>query len=454
MGDILNRMVNAMSQENMPTSSNPNPDALEIQRDDCPICGGLGVVRYEVPIDDPRFGKLFKCPGDHPALEDERQERFRKISNLQAYEDKTFANFETERPGLSIAENRSLLLAYDVARRFASNPDGWLLLEGTYGCGKSHLAAAVGNARLDAGDSVLFVTAPDLLDHLRSTYSASSEIDYGEMFTRIRNAPFLIIDDLGAESPSEWAQEKLFQLLNHRYSHRLPTIITTNVDLDRLDGRVRSRLLDEAIIHRAKIMAPDYRTVTQSEQQQFSSLVLYHDMHFENFDTQTNTVNGERDNLDKALRAAWDYAIKPQGWLIILGEYGTGKTHLAASIAHYRQQHGEDVLFLTTPDLLDYLRKTFNPDATVTLARRLQQLRNTHLLILDDLDTDNASSWAKEKLFQILEHRYAAAKPTVITTAKSIEDTNPRIRTRLLDKQRCSIFALTVPDYATRMNRR
>ena len=100
------------------------------------------------------------------------------------------------------------------------------------------------------------------------------------MFDRLRNAPLLILDDLGVENPSAWAQEKLFQLLNHRYSHMLPTVITTNADLDMLDPRIRSRLLDDTIIHRIRISAPDYRTPVQNQRDELSSLPLYreHDL--------------------------------------------------------------------------------------------------------------------------------------------------------------------------------
>ena len=75
------------------------------------------------------------------------------------------------------------------------------MLEGPYGCGKTHLAAAIGNQRLAHGDMVLFITTPDLLDHLRSTYGPSSEIGYDEMFDRIRGAHLLISRRSGGRKP-------------------------------------------------------------------------------------------------------------------------------------------------------------------------------------------------------------------------------------------------------------
>ncbi|HLU11961.1 MAG TPA: ATP-binding protein, partial [Oceanobacillus sp.] len=271
--DLLNGMDDGTSPGSTPISSNTE-EICSIcgQRD---LCGGLGYVRYDLPVEHPDFGKLFRCPNNR-YVDPERRERLRKLGNLDAFTDKTFDTFKTDLPMLTPTQRQSLEMALNVARSYANNPDGWLLLEGTYGCGKTHLAAAVGNARLDFEDAVLFITTPDLLDHLRNTYSASAELGYDEMFDRVKNAPLLILDDLGVENPSGWAQEKLFQLLNFRHSRRMATIITTNVDLEMLDPRVRSRLLDESVIRRVRITAPDYRTPVQSQNDQLSNLALYH----------------------------------------------------------------------------------------------------------------------------------------------------------------------------------
>ncbi len=445
-------MGNDMFPENTPTSSNIEPD-----NNSCRICGqesqceNLGVIRYDVPVGDPRFGKLFRCPNNPIEADTERHQRLRRISNLDAYADKNFYNFVVEQPTLKQAERQSLDVALTIAARYAETPEGWLLLEGTYGCGKTHLAAAVGNERLQRGEMVLFITVPDLLDHLRGAYAPSSEVTYDETFERIRNATLLILDDLGAESPSPWAKEKLFQLLNHRYARRLPTVITTNVDLDMLDPRIRSRLLDSELTKRGKILAPDYRTYARSQSDQLSSLATYADMTFETFDPYTNLNNEQLQNIRRAAEKAFEYAKSPQDWLVIIGPNATGKTHLAAAIANYRQQQGADVVFVTVPELLDHLRVTFNPNATTSFDQRFQMVRNTPLLVLDDLSTEG-SPWAKEKLFQILDYRYVSRRPTVITTDKMLENFDPRIRTRLMDVRRCTIFALKVPDYPSRLN--
>jgi len=130
-----------------------------------------------------------------------------------------------------------------------------------------------------------------------------------------------------------------------------------------------------------------------------------------------------------------------------LGTYGTGKTHLAAAIAKYRQAAGDDPIFTVVPDLLDHLRATFNPNSPVSYDSVFNQVRNARLLILDDLGTQNTTPWAREKLFQILNFRYETKAPTVITTSVKLENMDPRIKSRMLDARVCKIYVLEVPPF-------
>lgn len=396
---------------------------------------------------------MFRCPNNPIELDDDRRERIRRLSNLTVFVDKTFDRFETKLEGLTPLQIRSLEIALVKAMYFAEYPNGWLLIEGTYGCGKTHLAAAIGNRRLELGDMVLFVTTPDLLDHLRSTYGPTSEVAYDEMFDRICAAPLLILDDLGAENPSPWAQEKLFQILNHRYTHRLATVITTNVELERFDPRVRSRLLDQNLTLHVQISAPDYRTPGQTQHHVIGDLANYADMTFETFDTLTGLNGSHQESVQFALNVAHTYAQNPQGWLVILGDYGVGKTHLAASVAHFQHQRGKAVIFVTVPNLLDYLREAFKPDAPVSFGQLFNTVREAPMLVLDDLSTENASSWAREKLFQIIDHRYVGNLPTIITSSAKLESLDRRIISRVLDKRRCVNIAIVAPSYAQRISR-
>ena len=96
---------------------------------------------------------------------------------------------------------RMFSAAYQAALAYADNPTGWLALTGPNGSGKTHLAAAIANRCIERGSPVFFVHVPDLLDDLRSTYSPNSAMSYSELFEQVNEAPLLILDGLGTQSP-------------------------------------------------------------------------------------------------------------------------------------------------------------------------------------------------------------------------------------------------------------
>jgi DNA replication protein DnaC len=99
------------------------------------------------------------------------------------------------------------------------------------------------------------------LDHLRATFSPDSPVAYDELFEQIKTVPLLVLDDLGAETSTPWAEEKLYQIVVYRHESRMPTIITTSFEIDQLEGtkpRIASRLMD-TIVDWVPIQAPNYR---------------------------------------------------------------------------------------------------------------------------------------------------------------------------------------------------
>jgi DNA replication protein DnaC len=318
------------------------------------------------------------------------------------------------------------------------------VLFGPSGCGKTHLAAAIANHRLELGREVFFAVVPDLLDHLRGTFGPNSDISYDDLFEGVRNTPLLILDDLGVQSSSPWALEKLFQLLNHRFNADLPTVITLN-SLERLDSRLRARLEDRRVA----------RIPVQSHEGQIAQALLaelpegLRVCRFDNFEV------GNR-SLDHAWQVAEQFAAGPKGWLVLTGVVGCGKTHLAAAIANELRGRGTLTGFEIVPDLLDELRKTFAPTSEITYDQRSEAIRNAPVLILDDYGAHSSTPWAEEKLFQLLNHRFNSRLPTVVTTNLPLTDASmlasappqeQRIFSRLLDPELSQVVRIDAPPY-------
>ena len=138
----------------------------------------------------------------------------------------------------------------------------------------------------------------------------------------------------------------------------------------------------------------------------------FQNMNFENFN-----INSEN---ELAIAIAKDYVNKnitsaEANGLIIMGESGVGKTHLAASIANKLIENDKIVLMGRLTTLLDMIKETFK-DNTKSENELIELYSNVDMIIIDDLGTEKISNWALEKLYTIIENRNENRLPIIITT--------------------------------------
>jgi DNA replication protein DnaC len=420
-----------------------------------------------VSLGHPDFGKALPCRCVVEESEERRSARLLRYSNLGPLTRLTFDNLIEGGRSSNPRDQESFALCTAAAREFAEEPQGWLVLMGPSGCGKTHVAAAVANCCIRNGQPALFVVVPDFLDHLRASYhparppaagdglgldraqpgadaAPADELSYDRLFEQVRNAPVLILDDLGAQSATPWAQEKLFQLINHRFNSQMPTIVTTASEMEELDERLASRLGDPSL-SRVFRLGPG-RSGRQGKASMLS-LSLLREMTFETFDVGSLSLDAETSgNMRRAFTIARNYAREPDGWLVLLGGTGCGKTHLAAAIAHEWQAAGRQFEFFVVPDLLDALRSAQgrDDDAAFSTAERL---RTCGYLVLDDLGVHSSTPWAQEKLFQILNYRYNAKLATVVTIQGTMDNIPDSWASRMNDAKVSLVFEIMAPDY-------
>jgi DNA replication protein DnaC len=484
----------AKMQSDIPKASSTNtstgikPKSELLGNPNCPYCQGVGFVRYEVPMGHEKFGKIEICVCRGSDVAQKARNRLYALSSLDRLSHLTFENFSVSgnpksKHAITQIEKDNLEFARTVCRDYAELLNGWILLEGSYGCGKTHLAAAIANAAVSRGVPTLFITVPDLLDSLRFSYN-SPETTFEARFEDIRTANLLVMDDFGTQNATGWGQEKLFQIINYRYINKLPTVVTTNLILDEIESRIRSRLQDEELVKHIRLLTLDYRHPEETSNPGLSMLALrdIKEMTFLNWQDRQNEIGQEVvtvktierkgaggyavkdkeierekvtqehiNRLKKAHDAAADFAENPRGWLVLLGSSYCGKTHLAAAIGHMRMGNGGQAIMTDISVLLDYLKQTFRPNADVSFDRRFYEIRTAPLLILDGFKESNMNSaWAEDKLYQILNYRYYDNLPTVITSnldPDSFAKSHPSLWNKILDPTKCLVFSIDMPPF-------
>lgn len=198
------------------------------------------------------------CPRAKTYLRQQKINKLLTNSGISAlFRERTFGSFNP---------SASTLTAYTTCKDFVKDykpKTKGLRLWGEYGCGKTHLAAAIVNNLLKKGIPCMFVVVPELLDYMRQGMNDESKALMAmQIIDAAKTTDVLILDDLGAEKPSEWVKEQLFILINSRYENRLTTLITTNLNtmglVDRLGQRIGSRIAEMTTPVSFK-NAPDYR---------------------------------------------------------------------------------------------------------------------------------------------------------------------------------------------------
>ena len=267
VGEILNNLhrQNTSGQKNIKKNSRRTPEQnMSEKMYSCKDCLDLKWIGNQESVGSLNFGKLIPCKcqeieinlGIKKIVTESIIDNLGDIS-LEILNKKTFATFE--------ARNQNLVDAVTLAKNYTKDFDGFFLVTGPTGVGKTHLALAIAGIRIKKSLPVYFSFMPNLLDKLRRSFNlenSSSKIDFEEII----NFPFLILDDLGSENSSNWTDGKIYQIIVQRHNLKLPTVITTrNIEENPFDyGQytegIRSRLNDNGIVNAIHIGSPDYRS--------------------------------------------------------------------------------------------------------------------------------------------------------------------------------------------------
>jgi DNA replication protein DnaC len=244
---------------------------------ECPICGGVGLVRVVNPEG------LWVSRGCECQQMEREQRRLAAAHIPERCRHYSLDAFDPSFRGADPSLSRALLTARKFVDAYPVDTGGkGLLFAGSIGVGKTHLAVGVLRRLVqERGVKGLFCDYRELLKSIQNSYNPQVQTTELELLKPVFAAEVLVLDDLGAQKPNEWVWDTVALILNTRYNDKQTTIITTNyLDLpagagfradekgskaarsedtlgDRIGDRMRSRLSEMCVL--VEMTGKDFR---------------------------------------------------------------------------------------------------------------------------------------------------------------------------------------------------
>lgn len=221
-------------------TSSQQPNIVPPDERLCPICHGLGHV-YKAG----ELGQAIPCPTNCNAADN--RDRLSRLSHLDDSRLNWYLRGATFHNSIRPQIDELINTVYD------DEPAGFWYIHGPNGCGKTYILAATVNEAIRQLRSGIYMTTSQLLEEIRKTYGSDDADAEGKLLRAIRATTVLCLDEFGRERATDFATEKLFQILNQRYEaahfYKMPnqaklTLIASNTPEEATDAWFRSRLTD------------------------------------------------------------------------------------------------------------------------------------------------------------------------------------------------------------------
>ena len=240
----------------------------------CPECGGAGMV-LAADAAGRRVARVCQC--QQTAVRDHKIGAARVPKR---YQHCSLESYDTDFRGADLSMRAAHLTARRFVEAYPVETEGkGLLITGSIGVGKTHLAVGLLLALVEEkGAQALFYDYRELLKQIQHSYNPTVNSTELDVLKPVFEAEVLVLDELGAQKPTDWVWDTVALILNTRYNDKRTTIITTNYPAlppagsggtiaqravreetlgDRIGERMRSRLAEMCV--RIEMTGGDFR---------------------------------------------------------------------------------------------------------------------------------------------------------------------------------------------------
>lgn len=289
MSNSTNKYLEALKKRIRVDPNQPEPEQYR-----CDFCEGLGMVRYAVPVHDDRFGKMFPCPMQDCERGQALRARVWRLRLKSAQIPSRYANFNfhTFREGM---ENEStwdgkaipllccemfadtadhsvhMATVYKKIKRDPKEVAGVrvknsLYLWGDTGVGKTGLAVSIINELTAQDRRGLYTSVWDMLEEIQERVAQDESPTARDIQMMYAKADVLILDECNIDNMTPTRKQRVGEIIDYRWQHALPTVITTNLNLSEFADMWGRRIGDRVgeMAHVIKVHGIKLRKVENS----------------------------------------------------------------------------------------------------------------------------------------------------------------------------------------------